>query len=122
VARIAIRHGELIIEVEGINRIWALRSQLEIPLVHVAGAAVDLPMRPDRPIQSARGAAHESQVLDAATFIHDGDRVAWNVRDCARAIVITLDDARYPKLVVEVDDPDDAVARINSAVAALDRP
>ena len=121
VARITIRHGELVIEVERVERIWALRCQLEIPLDHVVGAVADRSPLRDRP-RSVEGVGPERRVLDAVTFVHAGDRVAWGVRDPAGAIVITLDDERYPRLVVEVEDPTEAVARINTAVATRGRP
>jgi hypothetical protein len=111
-----VRHGELIVEVEGINRIWALRCQLELPLAHVVGAAVDGVPGRIRAVQLP-DASHELQVLGAAAFVHDGDRVAWGVRDPGHTIVITLADVDYPRLVVEVDEPLDAVDRINEALA-----
>ena len=37
--RIELTPRALIVHVEGADRLWALRSRLEIPLEHVAGAA-----------------------------------------------------------------------------------
>jgi hypothetical protein len=117
VARIVVRHGELVVEIEGINRVWALRCLLEIPLAHVAGAAVDPTIPGNRPTKPADH-AQELHVLGAAAFVREGDRVEWGVDDPRLAIAITLADARYPRLVVQVDDPEAAVARINEAVAS----
>jgi hypothetical protein len=41
VASIEITNDALIVHVEGLDRLWALRSRLEIPLQHVLGAEVD---------------------------------------------------------------------------------
>ena len=116
-ARILVRHGELVVEVEGINRIWALRCLLEIPLAHVVGAAIDPTISENRPTKPADH-GQEMHVFDAAAFVREGDRVEWGVEDPSLAIVITLADARYPRLVVQVDDPEAAVAKINEAVAS----
>lgn len=116
-ARIVVRHGELVIEVEGINQIWALRCLLEIPLAHIVGAGIDPAISKQRPTKPT-GRSHDLHVLDAATFVREGDRVEWGVDDPSFAIVITLADERYPRLVVQVEDPEAAVAKLNEAIAA----
>jgi len=55
-------------------------------------------------------------VITAGTFYQDGKRVFWDVHDPNKTIVIDLHDERYNELVVEVDDPQAAVALIQSAL------
>jgi|GEM_PF-6786458 len=38
---ISIEDGNLVIEVEGIDKVFSLKSKMAIPLKHVSGARVD---------------------------------------------------------------------------------
>lgn len=40
-ARVSIEDGRLIVEMEGLGKLWALKSRLVIPLAHVRGATAD---------------------------------------------------------------------------------
>src|SRR5215472_4108496 len=55
-------------------------------------------------------------VITAGTFYHDGQRVFWDVHDPENTIVIELHDDRYNELVVEVENPAQAVALIRNAL------
>ena len=55
-------------------------------------------------------------VITAGTFFQDGDRVFWDVRDPEKTIVIRLEDERYARLVIEVEDPPTTVAAIERAI------
>jgi hypothetical protein len=41
----------------------------------------------------------------------------WDVRDPERAVIIDLEDERYARLVIEVDDPAATAAAIRRALA-----
>jgi hypothetical protein len=45
------------------------------------------------------------EVITAGTFFQDGDRVFWDVHDPEKTVVIRLEDERYARLVIEVEDP-----------------
>ena len=60
--------------------------------------------------------SHVPGVLTAGTFHVDGERVFWDVHDPAKAVVIELDDERYARLVVQVDDPRATVDLVERAV------
>ena len=40
-AEVELTDNALIVHVRGMERLWALKSRLEIPLAHVVGAEVD---------------------------------------------------------------------------------
>ena len=113
---LSIAEGKLTLHVRGADKLWAFKSSLEIPLVHIAGVRVDA--------EAARGWYHGIKmpgtnmpgVITAGTFYHDGKRVFWDVHHPEKTIVIDLDDERYQQLVVEVDDPEGAVTLIQSAL------
>ena len=111
---LSIAEGKLILHVRGADKLWAFKSSLEIPLVHIAGVRADP--------EAARGWYHGIRmpgtnvpgVITAGTFYQDGKRVFWDVHNSEKTIVIDLHDERYNELVVEVDDPDAAVKLIQN--------
>jgi hypothetical protein len=117
-ARVELTSGSLIIHVEGMDRIWALKSHLEIPLQHVVKAESDPAI--------ARGWWHGIKwpgtnlpgVVTAGTFYKDGQLMFWDIHDPDRTVVISLADEDYSQLVIEVENPTQTVEAINSAVAA----
>lgn len=115
-ATITIDADNLVVHVQGLDKLWALKSQLTIPLAHVRGATADPGIT--REPKGWRGpGAHIPGVIVAGTFHHDGQRVFWDVHDNAKAIVIELHDDTYQRLVVEVPDPRATIAAIERAIA-----
>jgi len=116
VAEVELTEDTLSIHVRGMDRLWALRSHLEIPLSHVSGA--------EAAKEAARGwwqgirsgGTHVPGVITAGTFHQEGERVFWDVHDPEKAIVIGLRDERYARLVIEVEDPPGTVAAIEEAL------
>lgn len=113
---LSIEDGVATFEVRGADRLWALRSHLEIPLAHIRGARVDPGI--------AHGWWHGIRapgtsipgVITAGTFYQHGRRVFWDVHDPASVVVVELADERYDELVIEVADPATTVATIAVAV------
>ncbi len=108
---------DLIVEIEGADKLWALRGRLTIPLAHVAGA--------HRAEDEARewlhglrvGGTHIPGVISAGSFIKHGERVFWDVHTPENAIAIQLRDERFGHLVIEVSDPDAAIATVEAAAS-----
>jgi len=55
-------------------------------------------------------------VISAGTFYHHGNWVFWDVHNPEKAIVVDLRDERYEKLIIEVPDPADTVARLEATL------
>jgi len=118
---LTIEDGVATFEVEGADKLWALRSRLRIPLAHIRGARIDT--------EIAHGWWHGLRapgtsipgILTAGTFYQHGKRVFWDVHDPSRVVVVELADERYDELVIEVEDPAITVATIASAIGAADR-
>jgi hypothetical protein len=102
--------------VRGADKLWALKSSLEIPLIHITGVRADP--------EAARGWYHGIRmpgtnvpgVITAGTFYQDGKRIFWDVHHAEKTIVIDLRDERYSELIVEVDDPEAAAKLIQNAL------
>lgn len=109
---LSVAEGNLVLNVRGADKFWALKSTLEIPLNHIAGVHADP--------EIARGWWHGFKlmgsdipgVLHAGTFYQHGQRIFWDVHDPEKTIVIDLRDERYGELIVEVADPVAAVELI----------
>jgi hypothetical protein len=116
VVDLSIAEGKLTLHIRGADKLWAFKSNLEIPLVHVAGVRADP--------ETAHGWYHGMRmpgtsvpgIITAGTFYQDGKRVFWDVHHPEKTIVIDLHDDRHNELVVEVDDPEAAVKLIQNAL------
>lgn len=105
---------KLVLNIEGADKLWALKSSLEIPLQHVVSVKADP--------EAAKGWYHGIRlpgtnipgVITAGTFYQDGKRVFWDVHHPEQTIVIELRDERYNELIVEVADPAAAVKLISA--------
>src|SRR5215208_588727 len=68
-AEVELTEDALIIHVRGLDRIFALKSRLEIPLSHVLGAKADPDLRHPNPLKSLRFTATQIPwVVTAGTF------------------------------------------------------
>jgi hypothetical protein len=110
-ARIDIDGETLVVTVEGLDRLWALKSRLEIPLANVRGATLDPGIvRGYKGVRTA--GTNVPGVVVAGTFRTEGERVFWDVHDPTKAVVIELADDQYARLIVEVPDPRATVDQI----------
>jgi hypothetical protein len=114
-AEVEIAQDALIVHLQGMDRLFALRSRLEVPLSQVAGAEVD----PEEARRRWHGIMERGIWLPgpitAGTFFQEGELVLWDVHDPEKTLVIQLKDERYRRLVIEVEDPQATVARVNEA-------
>lgn len=113
---ISIADGNAVFEVEGMDKLWSLKSQIQLPLSHITGAMIDR--------EAARGWWHGIRmpgtqipgVITAGTFYQHGRRVFYDVHDPDNTIIIQLNHEKYDHLVVEVANPETEVAKITSAI------
>jgi len=117
VVDISIEGDRVNFNVEGWDRLWALKSQLSIPLVHIRGVDPE----------SARGWWHGLRLLGtqipglltAGTFYQSAGIVFYDVHDPERTIVLELEHEKYSRLIVEVEDTSNAVATIKRGIESL---
>jgi hypothetical protein len=107
------------LEVQGWHKLWAMRSQLEFPLSHIKSVRRDA--------EPALGWWHGFRlpgtnvpgILTAGTFYQHEGAVFYDVNDPERTIVFELEHEHYHRLVVEVKDPDAAVAAVQKALRPI---
>ncbi|MDB4908046.1 MAG: hypothetical protein JWO05_2830 [Gemmatimonadetes bacterium] len=103
-------------EVEGWDKLWALKSRLEIPLAHITSVRADP--------EPARGWWHGLRLpgtqipglLTAGSFYQHDGFVFYDVHDPENTVVIELAHEHYQRLVIEVASPDHVVATLRSAI------
>jgi hypothetical protein len=119
---VRIEGDRAVFRIEGSDKLWALRSQLEIPLAHISRVDIDQ--------EQARGWWHGLRVmgtnvpgvLAAGTFLwHDG-LVFWDVHDPENTIIVSLTHEHYKKLIIEVPDPPAAVALLRGGTRGVSAP
>jgi len=115
---ISIAEKKLIVEMKGWDKLWALKSRLEIPLEHIKGVRADSEIARS-PTGIRTLGTHLPGVITAGTLHQEGDRVFWNVHHPENVVVIDLHDERYAKLVIEVPDSAGAVTTINNALSNI---
>ena len=114
-ARVHVEGSDLIVDIEGLNKLWAFKSSITVPLANVRGATLDPGIvREWKGVRSA--GTYMPGMIVAGTFRSGGERIFWDVRDADKAVVIQLHDERYARLIVEVDDPRAAVDLIEQAL------
>lgn len=113
---IQIADDMLVLDVQGLDKLWSLRSTLRIPLAHVKGAASAAGVERGW-FQGLRvGGTFIPGLLTAGTFYQKEGFVFWDVHDSENAIRIGLDHEHYKELIVEVENPVVAVETINNAI------
>jgi hypothetical protein len=114
-AQVTVDGTDLVVEIEGLDRLWAFKNRLTIPLANVRGATADPGIAADPKGWRGPGTSVPG-VITAGTFHHDGERIFWDIHNPAKAVVIELNDERYARLIIEVENPADTVALVEKAI------
>ncbi|MDA8340731.1 MAG: hypothetical protein M0007_00655 [Actinomycetota bacterium] len=116
-AHVVVDGSELVVSLDGADKLWAFRGHLAIPLSHVAGIRHD----PDevRATEWTGVKAYGARIPDrmaVGSFHQSGDWVFWDVHDPDRTVIVELHDEHYARLVVEVEDPEQVVEAVATAL------
>lgn len=105
----------LIIHVQGLDKVLAMKSSLEVPLAHVQDVhlGVDGDAR-EALSSSVRVGANLPGMVIAGRFYSHGKVAFWDVHNEANAITIRVNHDDYTHLVVEVANPAAAVQELKA--------
>jgi hypothetical protein len=118
-AEVELTSTSLIVHIRGADRFFAMKSQLEVPLRHIASveSAADEARRVWHGLRI--GGTHIPGIITAGRFVEHGEWAFWDVHDPDSAIAIHLRDESYAKLVVGVDNPALTSEAIRTAIGRL---
>ncbi len=114
---VKLEGDRVIFEVEGLDKMWALRSQLAIPIAHITGVRADDDAAKGWWHGVRLGGADLPGVLTAGTFYRKGRMVFYDVHKPEQTIVVDLNHELYDQLILQVRNPVDAVATIRGALS-----
>lgn len=109
--KLTLTDKELIIEPQGLDKMWSLTRSIAVPWGHVRGATHDPGMKHEPKGFRAPG-LRSGQKL-SGTFHSDGGRQFWNVSGSENAVVIELKGERFDRLIVSLENPTECTALIN---------
>jgi hypothetical protein len=115
---VRIEGNRVVFEVEGWDKMWALKSRLEVPLDHISGARVDEEAAKGWWHGVKLGGADLPGLITAGTFYRKGRLVFMDVRKPEHTIVVDLNHEYYDQLVLQVSDPAAAVRTITNAITS----
>lgn len=102
-------NGNFIFTIKGIHKLWALKSELTIPAEHIISAYpntenlhVGLGLR--MPGTSVPG------LIEAGSFIGRKGIIFCDITNLSESIVVELQHEYYNKLIIDVEDPEGAIA------------
>jgi hypothetical protein len=114
---VSIDSDKAVFTVEGLDKLWAFRSRLEIPIAHIESVEADRSVARGWWHGLKMGGTNLPAVITAGTFFQHHEWIFWDVHDPEKTMVVNLRDERYRKLIIEVADPDATVVLLRRALA-----
>lgn len=115
---VSVEDDYAVFTVEGMHKLWSLRSRIQIPIEHIQRAEVNH----DQVGKWWHGmklmGTDVPGLFAAGTFYYHRELVFWDVRDTTKTVIVSVEHERYKKLIIEVADPDAVAAMLNAAKAS----
>lgn len=102
------QENEFLFKVNGMHKLWAFKSQLTIPSENIINAHQNIDSIKDWKGWRAPGTSIPS-IITAGTFYKDGNKIFWDVSNIENCIIVDLKDEDYKQLIIEVENPTDAI-------------
>lgn len=100
------REGDtFLFQVKGLHKLWAFKSQLQIPASHIKSVRQDPAVLNGWWKGLRTPGTHIPGLIAAGTFLQDEKRIFWDVRHAENALIIALEHDEYDELIIEVEDP-----------------
>jgi len=115
-ARLKIENNQLIITMQGARKFFALKGEITIPLNNVEGVATGLTWKELPKILDKVAGSNANGFYLGGTFIQDGDKVFYDIKRKEDAVVISLKDEDFQRLVIGVENPNEVVDLIEEAL------
>lgn len=114
--QVTIKNDQLIIEPKGLDKLWAVKSKLSIPLDHISGATIDEGIFKSLQQGFRNPGTAIPGIYYAGTFYLGGDKTFFNLKRTSTPVVIQLHDEDYDRIVIGVAEPRQLVDQINNQI------
>ncbi len=113
---IELTDDKLELTVRGFDVVLALKKHLSVPLSHVTRVEVGVAAEArDRLRDSLRmPGTYLPGIITAGSYVEHGRWMFWDVHSGEQALTIFIEHEKYDAVVVDVDDPVAAKARIDA--------
>jgi hypothetical protein len=102
---------DFIFEINGLHKLWTLRSQLKIPAQNVK-TAYPAHGYPDLAHSLRLPGTHVPGIISAGTYHFKDATIFCDVVNPQNSIVVELQDEHLSKLIIEVADPQAAITML----------
>lgn len=109
---ISKNNDHFIFNVNGMHKLWAFKSELSIPFENIIHAHQDTESVSGWKGWKAPGISIPS-IITAGTFYKDGNKIFWDVSNIENCIIVDLKDEEYKQLIIEVENPKEALQFLN---------
>jgi hypothetical protein len=100
------KEGEnVVFNVKGLHKLWAFKSQLQIPLGHIRSIRQDPQVLKGWWKGFRAPGTHIPGIIAAGTFFQQDKRIFWDVHHAENALIIELAHDDYDELIIEVENP-----------------
>lgn len=114
---VTIEGSNAVFEVEGWDKLWALRSRLTIPLSHISGVKQDDAAAEGWWHGARVGGTDLPGVITAGSFYRKGRLVFYDVHKPENTIVVELGHESYDQLILQVRDPKATARTLTEAIS-----
>lgn len=121
-ARVKVQDGQLVINMKGVRKFFAMKSEVSVPLTSVESVVTglewkDVPNTVDKVLGTNSNTLYYGGTFrDGGFWNSEGDKVFFDLRRKEEAIVITLKDEEFKKLIIGCETPEETVALIQQAL------
>ena len=103
---------DFIFEIEGMHKLWALKSEIRIPFDHIEKVYQDETQIKDFNFAKIIG-TNIPYGLHAGTFYQNGGKIFMDVLNKKNALIIDLKDENYKQMIIEVENPIESIALLS---------
>lgn len=114
--KITIEDDKMVVNVLGIDKLLSFKGSLTIPLEHISSVG-PMPEISRRDIGFKLAGSGIPGLIRAGTYKGKDGLAFWNIRNFDNALMFELHDERYSRLFIEVEDPEQTAALIESELS-----
>ena len=115
-SRVKIEDNQLVVTMKGARKFFALKSEFTIPLENIAEVTIGLAWKELPKLLDKRAGTNANSFYLGGIFVQDGDKVFYDIKRKEEAVVITLRNESYERLIIGVEDPYATVKYIEEAL------